>query len=70
MLADDAYLAVMPAQLAEAFATPWPFVAAKLPFAVPVSTIRMHWHRRFDEDAASRWLRELIAAELARDVND
>jgi DNA-binding transcriptional LysR family regulator len=67
LLAGGEFLAVMPGQLAEAFAAQWAFVSLKLPFALPASTIRMHWHRRFHEDAGSRWLRGLITAELALD---
>ena len=70
LLAQGDFLAVMPGQLAEAFATEWPFVAVALPFAPPTSTVRMHWHRRLNDDAASRWLRECIVGELARDASD
>ena len=64
LLAGGEFLAVMPGQLADAFAMQWPFVSSKLPFALPPTTIRMHWHRRFNEDAGSRWLRQLVAEEL------
>ncbi|HRH88023.1 MAG TPA: LysR family transcriptional regulator [Rubrivivax sp.] len=64
LLAGDEFLAVMPEQLADAFGAIWPFVSLKLPFALPPSTIRMHWHRRFNDDAACRWLRRLVADEL------
>jgi DNA-binding transcriptional LysR family regulator len=59
------YLAVLPGQLAEAFAQHSPLVALKLPLSLPTVTIRLHWHRRFHDDAANAWLRELIATQLA-----
>lgn len=47
-------------QLAEAFALDGPFTSLKLPFDLPQSTIKLHWHRRFHEDPGNVWLRELI----------
>ena len=65
------FLAVIPAQLAEAFARRWPFVILALPFPeLPSSTIRMHWHRRAHADAGNQWLRGLVADELAVDCSD
>lgn len=70
LLQDSEFLAVLPAQLAEAFCRFGQFVAIRLPVAIPPSTIRMHWHRRFHEDAANRWLRALVAAEFGADRPD
>lgn len=70
LLGSGEFLAVMPGQLAEAFAMQWPLVSLKLPFSLPPSTIRMHWHRRSNDDAGSHWLRQLIVRELASDRND
>lgn len=58
------FLAVVPGQLATAFAQAHRFALLELPFALPQSTIRMHWHRRFHEDAGNVWLREVVAREL------
>lgn len=58
------FLAVVPGQLADAFSRHGHFVSLKLPVTVPASVIRMHWHRRFNEDAANRWLRTLMAEEF------
>lgn len=30
------------------------------PFAIPPQSIKMAWHRRYDDDSSHRWLRELI----------
>lgn len=59
------FLAVLPGQLSDAFARNGRYVALDLPFEVPPSVIHMHWHRRFQEDAASIWLRGVVAEELA-----
>ncbi len=61
------FLAVLPGQLAAAFARHAQFALLELPFSVPPSTIRLHWHRRFSEDAGNRWLRALIAQEFGAD---
>jgi DNA-binding transcriptional LysR family regulator len=57
-------LAVMPGQLADAFCRHGRLVALRPPLALPASTIRMHWHRRFHEDVANVWLRGVIVAEF------
>lgn len=64
LLESGNFLAVVPGQLADAFARHGAFVSRKLPIAVPPSIVRMHWHRRFNEDAGNRWLRALMAAEF------
>jgi DNA-binding transcriptional LysR family regulator len=59
------FLAVVPGQLADAFARDGRCTALPLPLDVPPSVIHMHWHRRFQQDAANRWLRAVAAEELA-----
>lgn len=59
------YLAVVPGQLADAFARVGRFTVLELPFPLPPSVIRMHWHRRFNEDAANAWLRHVVVETLA-----
>ena len=34
------------------------------PFPVPPFTVKQHWHARFHQDPANRWLREQVAALL------
>ena len=58
------FLAVVPGQLADAFGRHGSLVSRKLPLSLPASVIRMHWHRRFNDDAANRWLRALVAEEF------
>ena len=64
MLEAGDFLAVVPGQLADAFMRHGDFVVRKLPLALPATVVRMHWHRRFSEDAGNRWLRGLMAQEF------
>lgn len=59
------HLAVIPGQLADAFARHGQFKLLKLPFDLPASVIRMHWHKRFHEDAGNVWLRGVISSNFA-----
>lgn len=54
------YLAVIPGQLADAFARHGHFKSLKLPLKLPASVIKLHWHRRFHEDPGNVWLRKII----------
>lgn len=54
------YLAVIPGQLADAFARHGQFKSLKLPMELPASLIKLHWHRRFHEDPGNVWLRGVI----------
>lgn len=58
-------LGVLPGQLAEAFARQGRFTLLELPVNLPATPIRMHWHRRFHEDAGNKWLRAVIARQFA-----
>lgn len=66
LLRSGRHLAVLPGQLADAFAQEGAFTSLKLPFELPSSTIRLHWHRRLHEDAGNVWLREVIAELFKR----
>lgn len=61
VLAASDYVAVMPGVFAEAVQSPLLCVRA-LPFAAKSFDWCLYWHRRHQEDAANRWLRERIAA--------
>lgn len=61
LLAGD-YLAVLPGQLADAFAQHAPLSVLPMPLCLPSTTIRLHWHRRFHEDAGHAWLRAQVVA--------
>lgn len=58
------HLAVIPGQLADAFSRHGHFKMLKLPLELPASVIRMHWHKRFHEDAGNVWLRDLTKKEF------
>jgi len=65
LLASGDFLAVVPGQLAEAFGRGGGLVALELPVPLPASTVRLHWHRRFAQDAANAWLRAQVVGELS-----
>lgn len=60
LLEKSDFLAVIPGQLADAFARHGHFKSLKLPMELPASVIKLHWHRRFHEDPGNVWLRQLI----------
>src|ERR1700730_15144611 len=55
------YLAVVPEQLACHLASAGNIRLLPLPFSVPSYYIMQHWHERFTNDPASRWLRSVMA---------
>lgn len=59
------FVLVLPEQLADAFAMHGRLAKVRLPFMLPASTIRMHWHRCTHEDAANAWLRSVVVGTLA-----
>ncbi|MBS0501736.1 MAG: LysR family transcriptional regulator [Ottowia sp.] len=65
LLALGEFLAVVPAQLADVFNAHGTLALLPLPFRLPPSTVRLYWHRRFNDDAGLRWLRELLVGELS-----
>jgi len=55
------YLAVLPEQLARHLATTASIKVLPLPFNMPAYYIMQHWHERYTQDSASKWLRSVIA---------
>lgn len=56
-------VATIPTAVALHFASMIPQLAvAELPFEVAGFELKQHWHRRFDNEPRSRWLRERLAA--------
>ena len=55
------YLAVLPEQLARHLARTGNIKVLPLPFNVPSYYIMQHWHERYTQDPASRWLRSVVA---------
>jgi DNA-binding transcriptional LysR family regulator len=60
MLVKSDLLAVVPRRVAVDLASICPLVVKELPFPSPRLALSMIWHRRVDNDASHRWLREII----------
>jgi DNA-binding transcriptional LysR family regulator len=59
-------LLTLPRQLAEVFRDHAGIELLALPFDVPVFPVSAFWHRRFEADPASRWLRGIVVALFGR----
>jgi DNA-binding transcriptional LysR family regulator len=64
MLVGSDRLAVVPRRVAEDLARICPLVARELPFPSPRIVLSMIWHRRLDNHAAHRWLRDMVKASV------
>ncbi|HVZ22324.1 MAG TPA: hypothetical protein VG871_14730 [Vicinamibacterales bacterium] len=65
LVARSDLVATSPGAVAQHFASFMPQLAvAELPFDVAGFELKQHWHRRFDHEPRSRWLRERVAAAL------
>ena len=51
----------VPANVAAVFAKTGRFKVLRLPLEIPGFVVSIHWHERFDQDPASRWLRGTMA---------
>ncbi|WP_018901619.1 LysR family transcriptional regulator [Rhizobium sp. 2MFCol3.1] len=59
-------LIVLRRPIAEALATIAPLTIRELPFASPMNSICMRWHRRLDAQPAQVWLRGCVRSAFAR----
>ncbi len=66
MLVDSRRIAVIPRRVATDLASICPLVVRELPFGSPRVTLSMLWHRRVDNYAAHRWLREMVRLAAGR----
>ena len=57
-------IATLPRQIGELLARNAGLRVLACPFPVPPFTVKQHWHARFHQDPANRWLREQVAALL------
>ena len=64
MLVGSDRLAVVPRRVAEDLARICPLVARELPFPSPRIALSMIWHRRLDNHAAHRWLRDMVKTSV------
>jgi DNA-binding transcriptional LysR family regulator len=60
VLVDSNLLAVAPRRVAVDLTRICPLVVKELPFPSPRIALSMIWHRRVDNHAAHRWLRDMI----------
>ena len=68
ILARTDLIVTVPSRVAAVFARLGNFKVLKLPLSMPSFEVRLHWHQRFHQDPANRWLREVMTdlyAELA-----
>lgn len=66
ILANSDMVAVLSHRLAEAFLRTHRLVLCELPFAAPAIRTDMLWHRRFTDQPAHRWLRNLVQQAAVR----
>jgi DNA-binding transcriptional LysR family regulator len=57
-------VATLPRRIGELLARNAGLRVLACPFPVPAFVVKQHWHARFHQDAANRWLREQVAALL------
>jgi DNA-binding transcriptional LysR family regulator len=55
------FLAVIPAQLGQHLASVANIKIFELPFEIPAYFITQHWHERYSQDPANKWLRSIMA---------
>ena len=60
ILARTDLIVTVPSRVAAVFAQLGNFKVLKLPVDMPSFEVRLHWHQRFHQDPANRWLRELM----------
>jgi len=54
-------IVTVPSRVAAVFARLGNFKVLPLPLRIPTFEVRLHWHQRFHQDPANRWLREVMA---------
>src|SRR5487761_2341608 len=54
-------IVTLPSRVAAVFAQLGKFKVHELPIDMPSFEVRLHWHQRFHQDPANRWLREVMA---------
>jgi len=60
ILARTDLIVTVPSRVAAVFARLGNFRVLKLPLRMPSFEVRLHWHERFHQDPANRWLREVM----------
>ncbi len=57
-------VATVPQALADFITTQRGLVQVALPFVPPTFQVNMHWHRSVQDDPGSRWLRDMLFAQI------
>jgi DNA-binding transcriptional LysR family regulator len=60
ILARTDLIVTVPSRVAAVFARLGNFKVLRLPLPMPSFEVRLHWHERFQQDPANRWLREVM----------
>jgi DNA-binding transcriptional LysR family regulator len=60
ILARTDLIVTVPSRVAAVFARLGNFKVLPLPLSMPSFEVRLHWHQRFHQDPANRWLREVM----------
>ena len=68
ILARTDLIVTVPSRVAALFAQLGNFKVLKLPIEMPSFEVRLHWHQRFHQDPANRWLREAMTELYAEEV--
>jgi len=61
ILARTDLIVTVPSRVAAVFARLGNFKVLKLPLPMPSFEVRLHWHQRYNQDPANRWLRAVMA---------
>ena len=61
ILARTDLVVIVPSRVAAVFSGLGNFKVLKLPVNMPSFEVRLHWHERFHQDPANRWLRQLMS---------
>ena len=71
MLAQSDLIATIPYAAARQFAAMSPQLAVALPpFDITGFDLKLHWHRRFDNEPRNRWLRDQLIEIFREDRRD
>lgn len=68
ILARTDLIVTVPSRVAAVFVQLGNFKVLALPVGMPSFEVRLHWHERFHQDPANRWLREVMAELYAEQV--
>lgn len=61
IIASSDYIAIVPEQLGKHFASAGSIKVLDVPFEIPCYQIMQHWHERYSQDPANRWVRTQMA---------